>query len=342
MNRLKANPFNGLYQFSFNLGHELATINSEHLNLHFYVPSSKKGVFGERAKYVTHRSIDKFYKFNTSKFDVWHITTQISWYRPFNKKTKVIFTLHDLNFLIEEQENTSRNQRLLTEIQKRIDRSDYIVGISKFVLEYAAGFLNFRNKPTSVIYNGCNKLLDPPLTFTPRYFPARPFLFSVGLVQPRKNFHTLPALLMDNDFELIIAGINDFGYGDIVIKEAKKYGVSDRVRLIGPISEIEKSWYYKNCTAFLFPSYAEGFGLPILEAMQFGKPVFLANRTSLPEIGGPDAFYFNGFDIQEMQTTFADGMHAFDTIISEKLKKRAEEFNWTAAATAYIDLYEKI
>jgi len=62
------------------------------------------------------------------------------------------------------------------------------------------------------------------------------------------------------------------------------------VSLLGTISESDKIFYYKNCLAFAFPSLREGFGFPVLEAMTFGKPVFLSNKTSLPEIGGSHAF----------------------------------------------------
>lgn len=64
------------------------------------------------------------------------------------------------------------------------------------------------------------------------------------------------------------------------------------VTALDRVSEDEKWWLYRNCQAFLFPSACEGFGMPPIEAMKSGKPVFLSTLTSLPEVGGPDAFYW--------------------------------------------------
>ena len=63
--------------------------------------------------------------------------------------------------------------------------------------------------------------------------------------------------------------------------------MADRVIIAGPVSADDKNWYYANCEAFAFPSLAEGFGLPVIEAMNHGKPVFLSRLTALPEWVAP-------------------------------------------------------
>ena len=176
----------------------------------------------------------------------------------------------------------------------------------------------------------------------PAYIPTKPFLFSIGQFHSRKNFHVLPALLMDNEYELIIAGMNDFAYTEKVINEAKKLKVNDRLKLIGAISDEEKSWYYKNCLAFVFPSIGEGFGLPVLEAMYFGKPVFLSRFTSLPEVGGDVAYYFDNFDPACMKEIFENGMHHYEcSHPQEKIVERAKNFSWKKAADEYLNVYRK-
>lgn len=339
MHRLKHHPYNGLYTFSYNLGKSLSLLSPKKTELHFYLPKDQFGIFGNDALYEGHRSFDKFYKTGTSKFDIWHTTTTLSWYRPFNNKTKSIYTIHDLNFLLEEKDNADRNKRLLKQIQKRVDRADYIIGISEYALRVAQEHLNLGNTPKSVVYNGCN--IPDTINFeAPMYTPAKPFLFAIGLVEPRKNFHLLPALLKDNEYELIIAGKQDAEYTQKIIGEINKWGVADRVKITGPISENDKHWYYKNCKAFLFPSYAEGFGLPIIEAMHFGKPVFTSTETCLPEIGGDAAWYFSSFDAESMQIAFANGMKDFATNNTvDRIKQRAAFFSWDKAAKQCLDIY---
>ncbi|MBT8296628.1 MAG: glycosyltransferase, partial [Gramella sp.] len=96
---------------------------------------------------------------------------------------------------------------------------------------------------------------------------------------------------------------------------------------------------------FVFTSLFEGFGLPPIEAMAYGKPVFLANQTSLPEIGGSEAFYWDKFDPDYMVEVFEKGMNAFDNnkvSYQEKLKVRANSFNWDHTATEYLELYSRV
>ena len=342
MHRLKYNPFNGLYSVCINLGKALAAAPPADMDLVYYLPKKDFGIFGADAKYTEHRSIDKYYKFGTGKYDLWHVTTQLSWYRPFNKRTRVLYTLYDFSYLIEEPNNVERNKRLLKQTQERIDRADYITGISQFAIDEARKHLNLGNKPAKAIPLGCTVSTFPGFD-SPNYRPAKPFLFTIGLVQPRKNFHVLPALLLDNDYELVIAGLNEFEYGKEVVAAAKKFGVEDRVKLIGPASEEEKYWYYKNCEAFLFPSYAEGFGLPIIEAMYHGKPVFSSDKTSLPEVGGDAAYYFRNFDTDYMRGVFIEGMKDYaQNNPSEKIKQQAAKFSWATCAAEYIDVYKQM
>jgi glycosyltransferase involved in cell wall biosynthesis len=342
MHRLKHNPYNGLYVFSKELGMHLATAQPMDMDFHFYVPGKDTGIFGKDAVYAKHRSIDKFFRFGTDAYDVWHITTTLSWYKPFHRKVKVVYTIHDLNFLIEEKHNPKRNKRVLNEIQKRAARADYIIAISQYALDVANEFLPVKGKPQRVIYNGAALLPDQQIS-KPKYQPAKPFLFSIGQMYPRKNFHVLPPLLFKNDYELVIAGLHQTDYGHKVMEAAKRYGVQDRVHLVGPVTEEEKHWYYKTCDAFLFPSYAEGFGLPVVEAMHYGKPVFLSKETCLPEIGGDAAYYFSSFDAETMQRQFGEGLqHYRQNHPAESIKQRAHYFNWQKAAEEYIDVYREL
>lgn len=339
MHRLKHNPYNGLYIFSKELGACLAAAQPAGMRFHFYVPGKDNGIFGAGVAYERHRSIDKFFRFGTGKFDVWHVTTTLSWYKPFRRDVKVVYTVHDLNFLIEEKHNPARNKRVLGEIRKRAERADYIVGISQYALDVANEFLPVRNKPQRVIYNGAASLPDACVT-APAYRPQRPFLFSIGQLYPRKNFHVLPPLLVNNEYELVIAGLHQTDYGAEIMAAAKEAGVTDRVHLVGAVTEAEKHWYYRECEAFLFPSFAEGFGLPAVEAMQYGKPVFLSTETCLPEVGGDAAYYFTAFEAASMRREFEQGMaHYRQTAPVEKIRARAAFFSWRKAAEEYIEVY---
>jgi glycosyltransferase involved in cell wall biosynthesis len=155
----------------------------------------------------------------------------------------------------------------------------------------------------------------------------------------QKGFHLLPALLKENNFGLVIAGI-ETPHKQKILEEAEKYNCLNRVHITGPVTDEDKAWYYKNCSAFLFPSIAEGFGLPVIEALHFGKPVFLSKFTSLPEVGGDAAYYFDNFEPGHMQSVFKNGMLDFiDRDRAQEMVAQADKFSWDRAASQYLDLY---
>src|SRR5688572_10085637 len=154
LHRLRHNPYNGLYTYSVELATHLLHQQLHDEAFYYYLPKEKFGLFGTRPHYIAHKRSHKYYQAGTRKFDVWHLLTGISQYRPFNRKTKVVYTIHDVNFLVEEPDNHKRNKRSLVLMQKNADRADHIVGISRYALEFARRHLNFGNTPTSVIYNG--------------------------------------------------------------------------------------------------------------------------------------------------------------------------------------------
>ena len=236
---------------------------------------------------------------------------------------------------------SSKHSFYINIIKKNIKRVDRIVAISEFTKKDILENFDIGNKEIDVIYNGCNIYRGP--IFEPNIKPRSPFIFTIGTVLPKKNFHVLPFLLKGNDYELIIAG-NISKYSHQIMDEAKKWGVEKRVKIIGPIDEGVKHWYLQNCEAFAFPSIAEGFGLPVVEAMYYGKPIFLSPYTSLPEIGGDLATYFNPeFDPEGMQDEFIKGMNRYrDENLEEKIKERSKIFSWDEAAKEYWKIYKEL
>ena len=99
----------------------------------------------------------------------------------------------------------------------------------------------------------------------------------------------------------------------------------------------------KYCTAFLFPSLAEGFGLPVIEAMHFGKTVLLSTIDTLKEVGGSVAHYFSDYEAASMQATLKNAIAIDNELNSrDQIQQHAKQFSWEKAAKLYLQLYQTI
>lgn len=331
-------PHTGLFEYCQQLGLALKASANVEDEVKYYLRDGDQHYFDPSSKFFVRNVFHKVLFPNYREVDLWHITHQTSVYVPPSAKIKKILTIHDLNFLYEEKP-AWKQKNYLKRHQQNIDRADHIVAISNFTKNDILKYLKTDDKPISVIYNGCAAAPLAPLA-NPAYQPENSFLFALGTVNEKKNFHVLVPLLLKNDFELIIAGRVDKAYEAKIMEQAVRYKVANRVKVIGPVTEQDKLWFYKNCQAFLFPSLAEGFGIPPIEAMRFGKPTFLSNATSLPEIGGDLAYYFGSYDADDMQQVFEEGINDYNLRKpSAAIIAHANQFNWDTSAAAYWKVY---
>lgn len=341
-------PNSGLYYYCLNLGNHVQThlsVSDAGIRVKQYVPKAAASVFNSNENNILERKIHRYYKPFLKQCRVWHAPFQSGRILPDKKKyphIKVLLTIHDLNAL-HEGKPLREQQKSLAHTQSLIDQSDAIVCISEFAKHDVLKNCEVGNKPIYVIHNGTHKIFEvsPPLS---SYRPTRPFLFGMGYVNRKKNYHVLLSLVKDSELDLVIAGrLDESDYVEAIRKEALAMGIDDRVHLPGPISEGEKGWYLRNCAAFVHPSLAEGFGAPVVEAMQFGKPLFLSDRTSLPEIGGDVAFYFNSFEREKMRTIFYEGMKRFhQENMATALINRSKMFDWQKNSKKYIEVYQTL
>lgn len=338
-------PNSGLYHYCLNLGVHVNNLlaNEGKEQMKFYVPPSEAKTFHGKNT-IVETPLHKYIKPFIWRCKIWHAPFQSGRIVPFNNRSlKVLLTIHDLNAL-HEGKPVEEQQKNLAHTQTLIDRSDAIVCISEFTKQDVLKNCDIGKKPVYVIYNGTNNMAEAALS-NQSYKPTRPFLFGLGYVNAKKNYHVLTSLLKYNeDMELLIAGrLDEADYIATLQKEADELNISDRLHVLGPISEAEKAWYLSNCMAFVHPSLAEGFGLPVVEAMKFGKPIFLSNKTSLPEIGGNVCFYFSSFEQDHMQQVFRTGMECFSSNgFSEKIRERSTLFNWRKSAEKYLEVYRSL
>ncbi|KQM75070.1 hypothetical protein ASE74_03600 [Pedobacter sp. Leaf216] len=330
----------GYFSFGKGLGDALIQENKGRFKLKFYVFKHTQYLFNGLVDLIYLSRLDRLFFKRKNDFDVVHLSDQTCRLKPGKVNAKKIMTVHDMNKVHLKFSKPHRIQVYLKKLGKLIAQCDRIVCISQFVANDVLHYFPEADGKVSVIYNGADKLISAE-KYIPSFVPQKPFLFTIGLLSVQKGFHLLPALLKENDFHLVISG-RETPHKQRILEEAEKYNCLDRVHITGAISDEDKAWYYENCDAFLFPSVAEGFGLPVIEAMHFGKPVFLSKFTSLPEVGGEVAYYFDNFEPEHMQDVFKRGMNDFlqNNRYNEAIMQ-AEKFSWERAASQYLNLYQE-
>lgn len=334
----------GLGQVAFNYGKYFKQHYSlnQNYDLYFLLPKKMFGEFGSEVHYISSNVWKKFLPFLLPKIDVWHSIHQLSSFHPFYQKTKLVLTIHDFNFLYEKSGFKSR--RYLRRVQQEIDRSDKIVCISNFSKSEAERFTDLKGKSIDVVYNGVEQF-DIESTKIPDFVKSsKPFFFTIGQIKKKKNFHVLlPLMKLFPENELYIAGQTGTAYADQIQAVIQSENISN-VHLVGIVSNEERVWLYKNCEAFLFPSLFEGFGLPVIEAMYFGKPVFTTGETSLKEIGGGFTFIWDNFEPEYMKDVVVDNLRDFylSPLRAKQNIDYAKSFSYEKHMESYLKIYMQL
>jgi glycosyltransferase involved in cell wall biosynthesis len=332
-------PNTGLHTVGHNLGREILRQGASDFDINAYTYPLQQGFLGPSVGYVRHRRWHRFFLPLGDRFDVVHFSDQYCRFGPKRVRARTIMTVHDLNQIHEHPAGSRKLARYMRRMQAKIDGVDRIVAISHFVAADVVRHFPAARGKISVIYNGTD-FTCAPAGHRPGYQPDAPFLFTVGMVCPKKNFHVLVPLLRNNGRKLVISGIVKEKYKQKIMDDAAARGVADRVIITGPVSQHDKDWYYANCEAFVFPSLAEGFGLPVIEAMHHGKPVFLSTLTSLPEVGADAAYYFENFEPGHMSAVLERGLAHFAAHDgAAAVRRRASTFTWEQTGAEYLALY---
>lgn len=330
--------YSGLGQFSFHFAHEIMSQIPDEYQIHFLCPKTSL-TFNSKAKIIQANWIKRYVPNSNPTYDIWHSMHQFPSHFP-NQKTKQILTIHDLNFLEEKTE--SKIKKYLKKLQQNVNKADVLVCISEFTKNILSQHINIGNKPIHIIYNGVKLNAFPKPQELP-FGVKNKFFFSISVFKEQKNFEAIIYMMPQfPKHKLVIAGNHDTNYGNKIKQLIKKLNLEQQIILPGKISDADRYHLYQNCEAFLFPSKAEGFGIPPIEAMISGKPVFLSNYSSLPEIGGQAAFYFDSFNKKDMAQVIQNGLqqyHSNSASMSKFIQEHAHRYQWKNCIHNYLQLY---
>jgi len=282
--------------------------------------------------------------------------------------TPTIVTIHDIiplrmNDGMKEQEK----QQLEDNIRHSLRKAKAIITVSEYskndILDYFGE--QYKDKIKVVHWAPEGKLLSPSSTaqkssvlneykllneqaFVDINSAKTPFFFALGAASPRKNTSKLIHAFgefcrKNNDWKLLIGGIQDSTLAEFS-NIVEQLGISDRVSLNGFLPEAHMPHLYSACDGFVFPSLYEGFGLPVLDAFASNSPLLLSNVTSLPEVAGDAALYFDPQSTEQMANCMLEvaSSETKRTQMIEAGKQRLLQFSWENTANQVIDIFEQI
>ena len=268
-------------------------------------------------------------------------------------QSRLIYTFYDMAFAAEPAWTTEANRIGCFEgVFRSAITADWVVAISEASrAHYLSVFPRFPEDRIRVIYP-CSRFSDSSAEGKrPKaleHIPTGQYWLSVGTIEPRKNQRRLAEAyarylaLGGKPMPLVLAGGKGWLMEDFQ-KHLTALRIDAQVVMTGYVSDDELIWLYCNCYANLYPSLFEGFGLPVLEGMQFGAATLTTNSTSLPEVTGDAAILLAPEDGEG----WAQAMLSLAANPPERerlcgvAREQAQRFDWKNSATALLHLYEE-
>lgn len=266
--------------------------------------------------------------------------TDLLWMTHFNvplaARRKMLVTVHDY-FPIGLPQYSSLPQRLYVHaVAAKIKRAARVICVSQFTRDEMIRLSGIDPRRLEIIHEGVdNCWFDIPQGPSPH---ERPYLLFVGIVKEYKNLRRLieamELLKVRIPHDLVVVGPR----AGLKSKDNRVFEMAEtlegRVRFTDRVPFDQLQQFYRHADLFVFPSLYEGFGLPPLEAMAAGCPVAASNRSSIPEVCGDAAVYFDPYDVADMAETIVKALQ--DDGLKAELRRKGETrsrmFDWDRCA----------
>jgi glycosyltransferase involved in cell wall biosynthesis len=279
-------------------------------------------------------------------------------FSSFSDEAKHVLTIHDISFLrYPEFFNGRKNfwHRSL-DLQNLVNRATKIVAVSENTRQDIIELLKVPENKVQTIYSGVNeiKFLATPSEekeFFLKHGLSKRFVFYLGTIEPRKNvaglIYAYNRFRDENiklvDVQLVLAGAKGWRNREIY-RAWEQSPYRHDIKFLGYVSSREKELLYQKAEVFVYPSYYEGFGLPVLEAMARGVPVITSNVSSLPEVAGRAAITLNPYDINDIAKALelVINSDSLKKTLIEGGKQQAKLFSWEKTAKEYLLLFKSL
>lgn len=223
------------------------------------------------------------------------------------KPIKKVVTIHDLIFLRFPQYYSFFDRKIhFWKFKKAVEQADLIIAISEQTKRDIIQFLKVPEEKIRVVYQGCHQAFKENQSevflnlVKEKYNLPERFILNVGTIEARKNLLNIVKAINGTEIPLVVIG-RKRTYFKKVQKYLKKNKLESQVHFLENVSTEELAAIYKLADVFVYPSFFEGFGIPVIEALYSKTPVITSNLSCLPEAGGPNSVYVNPHNFEDIK-----------------------------------------
>lgn len=301
---------------------------------------------------ILHEQIELVFLANKHKVDVIHFLGNNVSYLLANKS---VLTVHDLMwkyYFDLPDYRTLKNRYFALTVPRSLKRARAIISVSNFTKTQISNLFGVKRDKIVTIYEASGGIVKISAEKAD-IFKAKHnyrFIYSVTTSWPHKNLKRLIKAFIDikkqnlYDGKLVVSGQLKGKEHIATSKLISDNGMQNDILLTGFVSEEEKSYCYLNSEIFVYPSLYEGFGLPVLEAMEAGVPVIASSAASIPEVGGDACLYFDPTSTDQLVDCLLRLIKSKEerNLYSRKGLVRQGNFSWKKTANETLAVYEKI
>lgn len=314
------------------------------------------GILNRKACFLLANNLYKKFRFKTkintpNKIDIWHSTYPL----PISiGGAKKITTIHDLIPLRLPYTTLDNKKFFYSIIKDSIKDSKIIITVSENSKKDILNIFDVSPEQVCVTYQPI--VIKPEVveqdnitSFLKKYeIKFEKYILFVGAIEPKKNLGRLIDAYaeIDTDMQLVIIGKKGWLWEGEIGKLESIFGkkLTRKVKILEYVSNKDLKYFYLGAYCFVFPSLYEGFGLPPLEAMNFGCPVITSNVASLPEICGDAALYVNPYDVDDIRKKIEELINypQIRAKLSEAGKSRVKLFSMENYVNSLYKAYSKV
>lgn len=274
-------------------------------------------------------------------------------YTPRFCPVPVVVTIHDTAYEYFPHEFLKKDLfKLKAWTQHAIKQAKTVIAVSESTKKDIVKNYKITAKDVNIVMNGFKKhhevRSNKTMTQVMKKYDLKKheYILYVGTLQPRKNITSLIKSFeqvhkLRPYIKLVIVGRKGWLYHEF-FSTAQQLGLQDSILFTGYVPDEDLPHLYRNAGVFVMPSLYEGFGIPLLEAMYYGCPVISSNTSSLPEVGGDAALYFNPRNVKQLTGKIIDvlGKKSLRNKLVNAGKKQYKKFSWKKSASETLQLIE--